>query len=416
MGSQRGSGLLLSRSRKQWIARLVAAAAAIVFGILSIASSLANVIVKVDPKRAATLAPGNGVLTAASAQDMFLRRPVSGPRSRAAQLARKALLDDPTAVEALVVLGFQAQLRGDQALSDRIFAYATRLSRRELRPQIWAIEEAVSRGDIARALRHYDIALRTSSEAPSILYPTLAAALAEPRIRASLLRIMGTDPVWAQSFVVFVATSGIEPEGGISFLLEGRSLDLPVNDDLRASLVNALVARNKPSQAWAYYKTYRPEADRRRSRDPFFILSAETRAAFDWTSGVDPGLSAAILNDGRRGMVDFSVPPGAGGVLLEQKQLLPAGAYIIEGASSGVEQPQRSRPYWVLICQDGRELGRVVLPNSSLRGGSFSGRFTVPKDCGIQTLALIVRATDDIAGVSGQIKRAQLMPVGRAGT
>ena len=133
-------------------------------------------------------------------------------------------------------------------------------------------------------------------------------------------------------------------------------------------------------------------------------------SVFDWQAGADTRLSAAILRKGESALLDFSVPPSVGGVLVRQTQLLPPGNYRIEGRSQGIDQPERSQPYWTLTCKDGRELGRVALSNSNQNGGDFSGRFTVPERCEVQTLSLVARSTDDIMGVSGQIEKARLVP------
>lgn len=398
------------RSRREWSMRICLAFGALVLGYFSTAHSLANVIAKGDPATAYAIAPGNGVIAGKYAQEAFTIAPAMEADSKPADLARRALLADPTAVEALTVLGFQAQLRGEVARADRIFSYSTALSRRELRPRIWAIEKAVDRGDVVDALRNYDIALRTSSSAAKDLYPTLAAALSEPRIRAELLTILSTDPFWGDSFVAYAATSGVEPEGAVALFREGRKTGLEVADDLRSGLVNVLVSQNKFENAWAYYKSFRSQVQRNRSRDPGFAMQTDDRTAFDWRVGRDPRLGAAILQNGKGGLFDFAVPPSTGGELVSQTQLLPAGKYRLVGRSSGLDQPPTSRPYWVLTCSDGREMGRFSLPNSDERGGRFAGQFTVARDCDAQTLSLVARASDDIMGVTGQILQAQLVP------
>lgn len=400
------------RSLRSWMGRGALALGAATLGLVSVADSFARLVEKVDPARAAMLAPGNGVILAASAQQAFTTAPSEAADSNAARLARLALREDPTAVEALNVLGLQAQLRGETERAREIFQYSLRLSRRELRPQIWAIEEAVNRGDIAAALRSYDIALRTSKEAPNLLLPNLVSALAEPKVRAGLLPIMASDPVWANSFLQRVATSGIAPVAGLAFFREGEAVDLPVNDDLRAALVNALLAQGEIQPAWSYYSEFRRDAERNRSRDPDFALNADIRAVFDWMPSAQSGVSAAILQEGEGGILDFSLPPSTGGTLVQQTQLLPPGTYRISGRSRGIEQSERSRPYWALLCQDGRELGRVEVPNSDLENGAFEGQVSVPGDCAVQILSLIARASDDITGVSGQIERAALVPTG----
>lgn len=411
--ASRANGLFARRSVRGWAGRIALALGLATFGVWATATSMAQVAAKADPARAHAMAPGDGKILGEYAQEAFARKPVAAPASLPARLAREALLADATAAEALTVLGFQAELRGDTAQAKQIFAYSQVLTRRELRPRMWAIEEAVSRGDIHGALRNYDIALRISDDAAAMLFPTLSAALVEPRVRAALLRVLDTDPVWTDAFVAYAANSGIEPEGAIAFFSESGEHGIEPSAPLRANLVNALMAQDKPREAWNYYRTFRADAHRDQSRDPTFSLDTDVRAAFDWQARNDARISAAILREGDGGLLDFTVPPSVGGELVRQVQLLPTGRYRLAGQSRGVDQREYSRPYWALSCQDGRLLGRVPLANSAENQGKFSGEFVVPPNCTVQILALFARSTDDIMGVSGQIVRAQLTRIGQ---
>ena len=399
------------RGNRRLIARGGLALGFAVLGYIGTATSLAHVVAKADPMRAHLMAPNNGVILAEYAQSSFTQRPAKESNSLPADLAREALLADPTAADALTVLGFQAQLRGNTEEADRIFSYSSAITRRELRPRLWAIEEAVGRGDIAGALRNYDIALRVSSDAPDLLFPSLSAALVEPRIRSALLPILATNPVWKDGFIAYAANSGIEPEGTSALFQEGRRSGLDPSDEAKANLVNALFRQDMRNEAWAYYGTFRPGVRRDRSRDPKFAHTTPVKSVFDWQAGADTRLSAAILQEGNGGLLDFSVPPSVGGELVSQTQLLPPGSYRLEGRSRGIDQTNQSRPYWSLTCQDGRELGRIELPNSDQNSGRFIGRFDVPTGCTSQVLSLIARSTDHIMGVSGQIETARLVPL-----
>ena len=405
------SGDRSSRLGRSRVGRAALVLAFVVLGYLGTSDSIARVVLKADPAGAKSIAPGNGKILARYAQHVFSGAPTSKSASLPANLARRALLVDPTAVEALTVLGLQAQLRGDYDQANRIFFYSSELSRRELRPRLWGIEAAIARGDITAALRNYDVALRTSREASKLLFPILNAALAEPRIRSSLIEILGTNPVWKDQFIAYAATSGIEPEGAIALFKEGRGVGLYPNNNLRANLVNTLMAQNKTEKAWAYYNTFRPSAKRDRSRDSGFKLEAQTRTVFDWRPGADTRLAVGIFWERGAGLLDFSVPPSIGGELASQTQLLPPGNYQFVSQSKGIVQPFRSKPYWSLTCEDGRELGRIVVSNSAENQGVVRGRFTVPKSCPVQILKLIARSTDNIMGVSGQIEQAQLLPL-----
>lgn len=410
MGGEARSSALAS-----WLDRALRALlvlGAVVLGYLSVTNTLAQVVVKATPTRAFMLAPRDGLVTAALARQLFTESPGGDSSSRVAQLARVALMREPTAVEAMGVLGLQAQLRDDTAFARRIFSYSRKLSRRELRAQIWTIEESVNRGDIQGALHHYDMALRTSVRAQELLYPVLAAALSEPQIRTALREIMAKNPGWGESFIGYVATSGTDPRAGMSFFRDARRAGLRIAADWSAGLVNSLVAQGAYEEAWGYFASFRPQASRTRSRDPDFELTVDVRTPFDWTTSQDGQLSVAILQGNEGGIVDFFVPSGVNGVLVRQLNLLPPGTYVLEGVGINIDQPERSRPYWSLTCLDGRELGRVPISGTSAGGDPFVGSFVVPSKCTAQTLELVARSSDSAAGLTGQIKRAELRPAG----
>lgn len=405
-----GARMFETRNRRDWSIRIGLAAILLMIGYIGTTGSLANVVAKIDTGQAHAIAPSNAVISGQYAQDMFDISPQAERNSPAARLAQRAVLADPTAIEALTILGFQAQLRGDTARADSIFSYATRLSRRELRPQLWAIEEAVTRGDIDAALRNYDIALRTSKNAPRILFPPLASALSEPRIRRELLGILETRPAWEEGFIDYASSRAIEPRGTLALLTEEGSEALRVSDDMRANLVNVLVTEGEIDSAWGFYRSFRDGVRRNFSRDPKFSLQAGTRTDFDWRIGDETGLAAAILNENEVGLLDFSIPPQRGGTLVSQTQLLPPGRYILRGLSDRLGQYGRAQPYWTLTCQNGKELGRVEVSASATSSGRFTGLFVVPSACPVQTLSLNAGPTDDIMGISGQIREISLRP------
>lgn len=413
-GSERGSqARSIKRSGREKTVRAGLAVCALALGYAGITSALANVIVKVDPARAYALAPDNGQIVAAFADREFAMALDADADSRPTRLAREALLQDPTAVAALNVLGLQAQLRNDQAPTDRLFGYSVALSRRELRPQLWAIEEAVGRGDIRSALKNYDVALRTSPSARRTLFPVLASAISEPLIRGPLIDVLATEPVWSRAFIQFVAGNSPDPQAVVQLYRAGAPKGLPIEDAERVRVVTGLIARNLMDDAWAYYGTFRPGIARSHSRDPDFDTHIEARAPFDWTVGNAPGLSVAILQGQDGGFLDFAVPASTRATVVTQLQLLPSGDYRLQGRSRGIDQPARSRPYWSLACRGGAELDRVDVPNSTEANGAFSGRFTVPPGCPVQTLSLVVRASDAISGVFGQIDHIRLEPQDR---
>jgi hypothetical protein len=397
---------LTRRSPQEWVVRLALAGVAVVLGYYSVTFSIAQVVLRRDPALAYRLAPYDGRIIAAYATSLAGPNAMAEDRARVDALAKRALQLDPTAIAAAATLGINADVRGDKTAARRYFSYAQSLSRRDLRTQLFMIEDAVQRNDIPGTLHQYDISLRVFPNLSPMLYPILASASADPEIRRGLVRTLAERPAWSESFVNFVASSSPDPKSTAALFLDLRRAGVPVPETAQAQAVNALIAGGHTDAAWSYYTSIRSRADRRRSRDPRFAASLVAPSQLDWMPINDGGLTTSIQG----GIFDFAAPASVGGPMLQQLQLLPPGSYRLRGHSVGIEQAAGALPYWVLRCQDGRELGRGEVPNSNVTGGNFTGTFSVPGDCPVQTLVLTARPSDVVSGLSGQLDRLELVP------
>lgn len=386
------------------------AIAAVLCGAVSVGASLARVIATGAPAQAHQLAPADGSITAALAARRFATELGVRPTGVPIALARQAIGQDPTVVPAFVTLGLAAQLRGDLPKARALFGYAQTLSRRNLQTQLWQIEDAVQRGDVRGAVGHYDIALRTSQTAPDLLFPVLAAAIADPAVRTVVVPTLAAKPGWADAFISFVARGSGDPRVTASLFAGLRRAGAPVFEDARVAATSALIARGTVDDAWAYYVSDHPGADRRRSRDPEFTADWKTPSPFDWVATDDGGISSSFQRAGSGGTFHYATATGAGGVLLRQLQVLPPGAYVLSGRASAIDPVDAARPYWTLTCGDGHEAGRVAIPASASSAARFAGRIVIPGGCPVQTLALIGQPSDAVAGLMGQIDRAALAP------
>jgi hypothetical protein len=397
---------LARRSPTEWAVRLGLAAVAVVLGFYGVTFSIAQVVVKQDPALAYRLAPYDGRITAAYATSLAGPDATPQDRARADVLAKRALRQDPTAVAAAATLGVNADIRGDKASARSYFAYAQKLSRRDLRTQLWMIEDAVQRNDIPSALHQYDITLRVFPNMGDLLFPVLASAISDATIRNELVKTLANRPSWEKGFIAFIAGNSPHPSSTAALFTSLRKAGVGVPELANAGATNALMAAGQFDAAWSYYAAIRPGADRRRSRDPRFVANLETPSQLDWTPINDGGLTTSIQG----GIFDFAAPASFGGPMIQQLQLLPPGVYRLSGHSIGIEQAAGALPYWVLRCQNGRELGRVEVPNSSVAKGNFTGTFSVPADCQVQTLVLTARPSDAVSGLSGQFDRVELVP------
>ena len=271
----------------------------------------------------------------------------------------------------------------------------------------YKLADAVARGDVPGALRHYDIALRTSRPATDLLYPVLGSAISDPVVRAALVRTLAARPAWQDDFIGFVSVNGTDPVATAALFAALRARGHRISDQATAAVTTALVRRGFVDAAWRYYASVRGGVDRRHSRDPDFRASLAEATPFDWMPVSDDGPSASLQAGETGGILDFSAPSGVGGIVLRQQQLLPPGTYRLTGRSTGMEPSEKALPYWVLQCSGGEELGRVPIAAQ----GGFAGTFVVPASCAMQMLSLVVQPADAISGISGQIGRADLRPV-----
>lgn len=392
------------RSRQEWAIRGVSAMLLLGAAYVSLTQTSAAIVNKQNPVLASRLDPGNARIMAAAAEKSFIEKPDARSSSLAARRARDAVMRDPTAVQAIATLGLQAHMRGDLATARRAFAYSQKLSRRHLQTQLWAIEDAVSRDDVPSALQHYDIALRTSRFAPDLLFPVLTSAVADDTVRTALTKTLVRKPAWAEAFVNHVSGRG-DPIAVVRLLTDLSRAGFPVPAEGEKGLINTLIASLQFEEAWRFYSFVRGISNRNASRDPRFGATLALPSLLDWTTN-DGAISATI----QRGLV-FSAPPSVGGSILQQVQLLRPGPYVLLGHSLDIDQSESASPYWVLICQlDGRELGRVPVPNSAVDRGRFSGRINVPVGCPAQVLTLIARPSSSASGLVGQIDYLQLRP------
>lgn len=410
--TQRRRSTATRRSPREWAVRGALAIVAGIAGYICVAQTLAQAVAGNDPAIAWRLASGNGRIAARLAASLSGAEATPGDRLRADSLARGALLNDATAVQAVSTLGINAELRGDAARARRLFAYSQKLSRRDLQTQLWAIEQAVARNDIPGALHHYDIALRTNTDSWDLLFSVLGQATTDPAIRAALVRTLSDQPKWGASFIAYTAGHSPNPSATATLFTGLARAGVDVPEGARAPVVNALIERGAIDAAWSYYATATPGAVRNGSRDPRFTGSTEAPSLLDWIATDDGSIATSIQRGKDGGVFDFAAPASVGGALLRQVQLLSPGTYRLAGVSSGIEQAAEALLYWSLTCRTSRrELGRVVVPASAQAGGRFDGRLVVPADCPVQELTLIARPSDSVGGLTGQIERVQMVPV-----
>lgn len=398
-----------SGNRRPGAGRIALALVCVAVGIFALRDSLGSALAPGAPILAHSIAPWNGAILGRAAEYEFQAAPSIDKNGKAATMAREALRASAVDAGALNVLGLQAQLRRDDEMARRIFSYSLGVTRRELPPRLWEIENAVVAGDIGGALESYDIAIRTSRQAAPLLYPTLALALNEPLIRRRLVPLLGRGQEWAPDFINFASTMQRgDPRSVYRLLIEGAG-KIPASRADHVAVINNLFYAGALVEARDLYRRTSGGSRQALLRDGSLEFPSDLASVFDWRI-----LEEAIALPMRGGGIELSIPPTPETVLVQQALLLPPGRFRLASESTGIDAAPREAPFWRIECRDGKRLAALKLapPMGSSGQGTVGAQteFVVPPGCSVQTIQLVAAALERTEGVSGQVRSVGITP------
>lgn len=349
-----------------------------------------------DPKRAIAMWPLNPVAYAKLGEQAVVTTlvPNQATLARATTFARAALTHDPSSALAYAVLGLAADARHD-ASARPLLLTSERLSRRLLLPQLWLVEDAVGRDDVKGALRHFDIALRTSREAPAILYPVLLTAAGDPGITASLAALLRSGPSWRDSFLVELTTHG-DPMVAWQLIRAGVGTSIPT--EVTKTLISRLIEGGHPEQAFAL-------AGGSRNGETSLDLARPSGhvAPFFWNLAAADSVDAVRQPDGS---VEAAVRSAAPQAAISRLAALQPGAYTMAGGASYPDGSVQGKARWTLTCLDGRLLAELPLS----AGNADARPVNVPAACRFQWLRLEMTAAPDINGFEVSVSALRVTP------
>ncbi len=413
MSSNRPSG---ERRRGPRPSRFAAIRPARLVLILLITLPLASLIVAMGwaaslrglaPERALSLAPWDAgaharVAERALAPEQKATRIAPAQVEKAESAARYALARAPATAAAWRTLGYVAALRNEERRALSLFQTSESFSRRDSPTQIWLIEHAVRNGNIADALGHYDIALRTSPGTRALLLPILVQAASDPAIRAPLGRLLKRRPPWTEEFISTLVTAPAQPETVAAVLaVMRRAGPLPFPMTI-IPYVNQLATKDEVAVAERIYRLLKQPVARAVLLRNGAFEAENALPPLDWALTQAGGIDA-LVEGGRlqvRGAAD------AAGLAAYQKLLLEPGRYRLSsrvGSEAGAAAAEVS---WVVLCNgaDGRELLKTRVQTTSADGSPVQALFEVPPGgCGVQALQIVLSPVDDPAGAAAWI-------------
>ena len=233
------------RPKASWWRVLIITAAALPLSWFAGSQAAGLALAKFNPEIATRAAPNNGEALArlAEMRAVLAIQKTDGelPSDQASPLlreAKKSFLRAPLSTRAIRIAAMASEAKGNTQLARKLMRTAVMLNKRDLATHLWLISDYGKSGDLESLLRHYDLALRTSSRAPDILLPRLALVLQVPEAIDVLTSILEQQPSWAHQFWrTTYTTPGTLPQAAkLRLTLLERGISVPDDADRRLIL------------------------------------------------------------------------------------------------------------------------------------------------------------------------------------
>lgn len=324
-------------------------------------------------------------------------------------IARRSVLELPINAPALRLYGLVSSANSDLTGVRDQMALSDRMSRRDSASQLWLIEDAVARNDVAGALRHYDVALRINEPTRALLYPVLTDALEEPVILRRFLPYMVEQPPWLVSFLRHAVSNTRDPRVIVDLArMAGGFPKDTAYASLDTELLRHLVIEN-------YYEAAIDHFRRIDGADPALLTSlqktdASTAEAFkpiSWEPYSIDGISPILVGSETGGIeIESDIESGYVGPVARKLLALPTGRYSIRAQMRGEGFGQSDSVTWSLTCGEAATLlDQTVEIDEEF---AISGGFTVPSGCPAQMLTISARTGFNTGGVTLVLARAEL--------
>lgn len=321
---------------------------------------------------------------------------------------QRVLASEPLTGLPLRAAALSDTARGDLAAAAPLMAAAERITRRDAPVELWLAEHAVRAADVAAALRHYDVLLRTHENLRAPLFQKLAGALSDDTVRAALMRYAAPGTPWFADFLIAASTDG-GARSAATLLLDLRSL--PDTVDWRnayAALIPALAREGR----FDLLRSLDARLPRAAGTQRLVEQASEASAypAFRWMLAADADRFAAIDPDGAGAALQVEAAPFSSGVAASRFLLPPAGAQALAWTVYGHAGGSGNAAHWTLHCRDsGLEVRAALL-------GEGADTLAVPRPCAAADLRLSVNGGTGSERLVLRVGQLRWLPAGRPPT
>jgi hypothetical protein len=324
-------------------------------------------------------------------------------------LVRAALERDATLAPAIELRALDLQASGDPDGAARLFGLSRAISRRSLATNLWLVQRAVERGDVGRALGGMDLALRTSTAAPNVIFPVLARAAADPSLAVPIAKLLDRPSDWREQFLDYAIANSGSGQALLPLVLQMRDRgfirEKGVDRALIAQLVKAgaFASGNRVQQAYGP-----PVGPSVLIRDGSF---GEPQFTYPFGWGLIESAAAWATRDGTmlHPILSYRGTPGGTGQVATQLLTLEPGTYHLRTLNAAAPADPTALPFWTITCADTPPVQIALIDVATRDDAVAEADFRVRPGCNGQWLALNLRASDLHDGQSGAIRSVNLV-------
>ncbi len=337
----------------------------------------------------------------------------------AVRYATEAVRVSPLAPAALRILGLTSADARWPLAERPLLALSRKLSRRDLGTHLWWIEYYVGKGQAKETLQNYDLALRTSIPARSILLPVLYSALEYPEIQSELVHYLKEERAWVPELIIYATGSAHSVSRLVKPLVASGSY--PRTEEfshLARQTMENLIANGDFSGVEKVYAAL-PNADRNLLVQAKFSKEAANDQHIPVAWDLNGSSTAGAEMDGGQGSTGQSkyslrafAGAGESDTVARKLLFLKPGKYRFASTATVTLAAPQQEAAWVLSCittSDVPLLSHNLVANQ--KPTPDTSDFQVPIGCPAQTLTLHLAAEGGMSGTEILVNLVDIKPM-----
>ena len=357
-------------------------------GWLAVKTAAVDALFRRNPYAAASFSPGDPRVATTLAMAEF-RQKQGAVTPALSERAIESLQDAPLTEEPFFLGALAALVRGDEAKAEPLLLEAKRRNPRSRATRLLLLDRHLRAGRVEAAAAEISGISRLMPAARNVLIPELARFARDPKTRAALTDILGSDPDLKRSLLEHLAASGGDPE--IILRLAGSEAG-PAPDGKapawQQQLLTSLIDKGQVAKARSLWSGF---AGAPAGAPTIYDGRFERRPGpppFNWRFTSSP---AGVAEPTKSQSLQVEYYGRADAELASQLLTLPAGSYQLGFKAAGDAAERGSSVSWRVVCHPSKvEIASVQISKISYAPRPIAVRFIVPPSgCAGQWLRLV---------------------------